>query len=336
MQTADCQQNLRKTLSSSQQGWPYWLAWAFWCVGLASIVIGHTVTSYTAGMAIPDWPTTYGHFPLLFPLNEWFQYWDVFLAQSHRFVVTVLLLFSIILTVVFWTIRRHPHKWLATGVFVLICLQAALGASRVVSGDILLATIHGCVGPLCFGLITILLLMSSPAYERLSKNHSVKPRRWHTGATLALLIVLLAFVQLVLIGQLRHVLPQQSPLQALLIVIAQIVLWVVLGALVILTAVVLQKPSCNPITRRLLWLVIVLYCVHLLLGVSAWIVNFNFPSWFLFYVLAVEYTIVQGGAFQAIVSTVFALVTSLFFAGSLALLMCVVANRGTGTDSNHK
>jgi cytochrome c oxidase assembly protein subunit 15 len=334
MQTTDRQQNPGKS-SRTQRTWPYRLAWAFWGVGLASIAMGHTVTSYSAGMAIPDWPSAFGHFPFLFPLQEWFRHWDVFLAQSHRLIVTILAIFSLILTGFFWKIRWDPQKWLATAVFILICLQAALGGSRVLLGDMALATIHACVGPLCFGLITILLVVASPLYEELCRSHEATRRRWQKGATVVSFIVGLTYLQLVLLAQLRHLPPQQPPIQALLIVIGQAALWVILGMLVVMAAIVWRKSLCNAMTRKLLWLVIGLYCLHLVLGLSAWIVNFNFPAWFLSDVLAVEYTIVQGGAFQALVTTAFALVSSLLFAASLALLIFVAVDCGTGIDSDH-
>jgi cytochrome c oxidase assembly protein subunit 15 len=336
MQTADCPQHPGKSLSGSQQTWPYRLVWALWGVGLASIAMGHTVTSYSAGMAIPDWPSVFGHFPFLFPLHEWFRHWDVFLAQSHRLIVTILAIFSLILTGFFWKIRWNSHKWVATAVFILICLQAALGASRVLLGDIGVAAIHGCVGPLCFGLITVLLVVASPSYAQLCRSHhEATRRRWRKAVTVALFIAGLTYLQLVLLAQLRHVLPQQPPIQALLIVIGQGILWAVIGMIVVTAAMVLRKPLCNVMTRKLLWLVIGLYCLHLVLGLSAWIVNFNFPAWFLSHVLAVEYTIVQGGVFQVIVSTAFALVSSLLFAASLALLICVAVDRGANVDSDH-
>jgi cytochrome c oxidase assembly protein subunit 15 len=38
---------------------------------LALIGMGGLVTSHGAGMAVPDWPTTYGYNMFLFPIDQW-------------------------------------------------------------------------------------------------------------------------------------------------------------------------------------------------------------------------------------------------------------------------
>ncbi|NIP85771.1 MAG: cytochrome oxidase assembly protein, partial [Planctomycetales bacterium] len=49
----------------------------------ALIWVGGTVTTYSAGMAVPDWPTTEGHW--FYPLQRWLTgAWDLFLEHGHR------------------------------------------------------------------------------------------------------------------------------------------------------------------------------------------------------------------------------------------------------------
>ena len=38
---------------------------------LGLIAMGGLVTSHGAGMAVPDWPTTYGYNMFLFPISLW-------------------------------------------------------------------------------------------------------------------------------------------------------------------------------------------------------------------------------------------------------------------------
>lgn len=335
MQTAHSRKKPLQSFSPTRQSWLNRFIWAFWGVGLASITLGHTVTSYAAGMAIPDWPSTYGYFPLFFPPDKWFRYWDVFLAHSHRLVAATFLLFSIVVTVIFWKMRRHPHKWLATGAVLLIGIQVILGGARVVFGDTLLASAHACVGQLCFGLVTILLVLASPAHERLVFNRGRKTPKWRRGEIIVLFIVVLSYLQLFLVAQLRHVLPDQSPLQASVIVTAQVVAWVALGSLLILAMFLLRKPISAPSVCPYLWLVVSLYSGHVFFGLFAWIATFNFPMWFLSDVAAVEYTIIQGGRLQGFVLTMFALMGSLVFAATLAMLFSVRAGNLAVVDPGH-
>ena len=49
------------------------------------LLIGELVTSTDAGMAVPDWPTTYGYNPFLYPWATWWHGpWDVFIEHGHR------------------------------------------------------------------------------------------------------------------------------------------------------------------------------------------------------------------------------------------------------------
>ena len=43
------------------------------------------MTTYDAGMAVPDWPTTYGYNLFLYPWQTWiFGPWDLFIEHGHR------------------------------------------------------------------------------------------------------------------------------------------------------------------------------------------------------------------------------------------------------------
>jgi len=53
---------------------------------LCLIGIGGLVTSRGVGMAVPDWPTTYGYNMFLFPFSKWVG--GIFYEHSHRLVAT--------------------------------------------------------------------------------------------------------------------------------------------------------------------------------------------------------------------------------------------------------
>src|SRR5262245_45423217 len=104
---------------------------------LALIGIGGLVTSHGVGMAVPDWPNTYGYNMFFFPVSQWVG--GIFYEHSHRlvasavgFLVTVLLIWlhghkaqrfvrivSVVLAVLgALTCWRYPAKW-QDGVFLI-------------------------------------------------------------------------------------------------------------------------------------------------------------------------------------------------------------------------
>ena len=46
------------------------------------ICVGGLVTSHGAGMAVPDWPNTFGYNMFLFPVSQWVG--GIFYEHSHR------------------------------------------------------------------------------------------------------------------------------------------------------------------------------------------------------------------------------------------------------------
>lgn len=62
-------------------------AWLTAGATLLLLGVGGLVTSHGAGMAVPDWPTTYGYNLFFFPFSYWMG--GVFYEHSHRLVATV-------------------------------------------------------------------------------------------------------------------------------------------------------------------------------------------------------------------------------------------------------
>ena len=55
------------------------------CATFPLIWVGGLVTTYEAGMAVPDWPTTYGYNLFLYPWQTWIcGPWDLFIEHGHR------------------------------------------------------------------------------------------------------------------------------------------------------------------------------------------------------------------------------------------------------------
>ena len=67
---------------------------------LVLIGIGGLVTSHGAGMAVPDWPTTYGYNMFFFPVSQWVG--GIFYEHTHRLVASVVGLLTAILAGWIW------------------------------------------------------------------------------------------------------------------------------------------------------------------------------------------------------------------------------------------
>src|SRR5437660_8377263 len=63
---------------------------------LALIAIGGLVTSHGAGMAVPDWPNSYGYNMFLFPVSQWIG--GIFYEHSHRLMATAVGVLVVALT----------------------------------------------------------------------------------------------------------------------------------------------------------------------------------------------------------------------------------------------
>lgn len=91
---------------------------------------GGIVTSKGVGMAVPDWPTTYGYNMFLFPVSKWVG--GIFYEHSHRLIASGVGLMTMVLAV--WILAVDHRRWvkfLGVAAFLAVCLQGLLGGLRV-------------------------------------------------------------------------------------------------------------------------------------------------------------------------------------------------------------
>ena len=68
-------------------------------VALATFILliaGGLVTSHGVGMAVPDWPNSYGYNLFFFPISQWVG--GIFYEHSHRLIASAVGLLTGILT----------------------------------------------------------------------------------------------------------------------------------------------------------------------------------------------------------------------------------------------
>jgi cytochrome c oxidase assembly protein subunit 15 len=180
------------------------------------LFFGGLVTSTNSGMAVPDWPTTFGAQMFFYPMGRDTRP-DVYLEHTHRLFGTLVGLSSLVLMI--WTLRRRGWSWvgkLAVIAFVLVCLQGVLGGGRVwlethLAGEDPLAAarvgrrlafFHGILAQLVFGFIVGLAAYLSPAYAEVPQNVDAKAARRIKKLATALLHTLI--LQLLLGAMARH------------------------------------------------------------------------------------------------------------------------------------
>jgi cytochrome c oxidase assembly protein subunit 15 len=145
--------------------WPHRLAVVLACATLPLLFIGGLVTSKGAGLAVPDWPTTFGYNMFLYPWSK--MVGNIFYEHSHRLVASAVGLLTMALTLAFWLReRRHWLRWLGVAALLLVILQGVIGGLRVVLLENTLAIVHAAFAQAFFALTISLAIFTSPDWNR--------------------------------------------------------------------------------------------------------------------------------------------------------------------------
>jgi cytochrome c oxidase assembly protein subunit 15 len=150
--------------TSSFSAWPHRLAVILACATLPLLFIGGLVTSKGAGLAVPDWPTTFGYNMFLYPWSK--MVGNIFYEHSHRLVASGVGLLTIVLTLAFWLQeRRRWLRWLGVAALLLVILQGVIGGLRVVLLENTLAIVHAAFAQAFFALTVSLAIFTSPDWN---------------------------------------------------------------------------------------------------------------------------------------------------------------------------
>ena len=292
------------------------------CATFPLLWVGGLVTTYDAGMAVPDWPNTYGYNLFLYPLQTWITGpWDLFIEHGHRLLGATVGILSIVLVLVLWA--REPRRWVrALGIAVLLGVisQGILGGMRVIEDERLLAKIHGCFAPLVFSLTVAVALFTSALWKRprVIKQHA-EASKLHR---LAALTTALAYVQVLLGAQLRHRSVDMQPGDYRAAVFAHLVMAAVLAVHVLwlLSHVVRSHRDLVELSRPC-WTVAGLLGLQLVLGAAVWVTNFGWPSFAADYRWTAGYVPVAESRLQTHVTTAHVAAGSLMLITSLSLML---------------
>ena len=73
------------------------------------VLAGSLVTSTGSGLAVPDWPTTYGSNMFLFPPSKWVG--GILYEHGQRLIASTVGFLTIVLAVWLWL--REPRRWVS-------------------------------------------------------------------------------------------------------------------------------------------------------------------------------------------------------------------------------
>jgi cytochrome c oxidase assembly protein subunit 15 len=97
---------------------------------LLLIAAGGMVTSTDSGLAVPDWPNTYGQFMFAFPLER--MVGGIFYEHGHRMIASTVGFLTIILAVWVWIVEpRRWLRWMGAIALAAVIIQGILGGITV-------------------------------------------------------------------------------------------------------------------------------------------------------------------------------------------------------------
>lgn len=149
--------------------WPHRLAWLVAALTFPLLFIGGLVTSKGAGLAVPDWPTTFGYNMFLYPWSE--MVGGIFYEHSHRLFASGVGFATILLALSLWLREdRRWLRWLGTVALALVIVQGVIGGLRVVLLEETLAIVHAGFAQAFFALTVSLVVFTSQRWKESSQR----------------------------------------------------------------------------------------------------------------------------------------------------------------------
>lgn len=243
------------------------------------IVAGGLVTSNNAGLAVPDWPTSFGH---LFKIPRMIG--GVKFEHTHRMIAEFVGLLTIIVAI--WTWRVDKRRWmrgLTIGAVLGVIFQGVLGGLTVLNFlPPAISTAHATVGQTMFCMLAVIAVFTGRSWldepaEKITRKDA-RPLLRHCWILIGFL-----YLQLILGAAFRHVWTKWGPMgsnhwpthkivHALLYPHILNALLVTVLLLYVSLRTLIKHSKIQHLRRPALWLLLLLIG-QLLLGVSAYVVR---------------------------------------------------------------
>jgi len=164
---------------------------------LVLIFVGALVTSTGSGLAVPDWPLSFGQ---VFPP----MVGGVLFEHGHRLAAAFVGLLTVTLMVLLtqWEPRVWVC-WLARGAVLAVLLQGALGGMTVLLRlPLAVSVTHACLAQAFLCLVVTLAVCTAPSWQarQAGGGEQQQPALW----VLATITAVMVYLQLILGALMRH------------------------------------------------------------------------------------------------------------------------------------
>jgi len=153
------------------------------------VVAGGLVTSRDAGLAVPDWPLSYGQ------LNppRWYEIDKVRTEHGHRLVAACVATVTCLLGLALYRndTRGYARK-LGLAAIAAVLAQALMGGLRVIWLSLDLAMVHGWFGQAFFGILAAIATVTSPSWDNESPQEQADGLQRPSVILLGLIVFQLA------------------------------------------------------------------------------------------------------------------------------------------------
>jgi heme a synthase len=181
-----------------------WLNRFAWFTAFATLLLicsGGMVTSKGVGLAVPDWPTTFGYNMFLFPVSKWIG--GVLFEHTHRLIASMVGFLTIILAIWLWRVDdRQTVRALGLLAVAAVILQGILGGLRVTMLKDQIGIFHACLAQAFLGLLVLIAIMTTNFWRSLSADVNLSKVR--ALKTIAVATTVAIYVQLALGATMRH------------------------------------------------------------------------------------------------------------------------------------
>jgi cytochrome c oxidase assembly protein subunit 15 len=164
------------------------------------IVAGGLVTSTGSGLAVPDWPTSYGWNMFTFPMKH--MVGGIFYEHGHRLIASGVGFLTIILA--FWIWKVEPRRWMRVMGFIAlasVCVQGLLGGITVLYFlPTAVSTAHAGLAQIFFCLTIAIALFTSRGWTR-PQHDPVDDRTLRLVATATTACI---YAQIIVGATMRH------------------------------------------------------------------------------------------------------------------------------------
>jgi cytochrome c oxidase assembly protein subunit 15 len=164
---------------------------------LVLIFVGALVTSTGSGLAVPDWPLSFGQ---VFPP----MVGGVLFEHGHRLVAAFVGLLTVTLMVLL--VQWEPRvwvRWLARGAVLAVLMQGALGGVTVLLRlPLAVSVTHACLAQAFLCMVVALAVCTAPGWQapQASQGEQKRPALWVVATITAGMV----YLQLILGALMRH------------------------------------------------------------------------------------------------------------------------------------